>query len=118
MAGQDWSIKIVSSGGTTSFEPDVIGGGPGQPLQAQGGDLVSWNNRTAAAHWPWPADSSYTPLPDKEAEAAGTYLSDKIAPYEPSRPAYLCGAPSSGSTTIYYVCKLHPSEHGTIVVSA
>jgi hypothetical protein len=43
---QVWSIKIVSAGGTVRFDPDVFGIDPGQPLKAQEGDLVSWNNQT------------------------------------------------------------------------
>ncbi|MGH9139815.1 MAG: hypothetical protein ACRD3J_03420 [Thermoanaerobaculia bacterium] len=46
MAGQSWSIDIVPSGNTISLNPDVFGAQPGTPLQAQVGDLVSWNNQT------------------------------------------------------------------------
>ena len=46
MAGQSWSINIVPSGGSISLNPDVFGAAPGSPLQAQVGDLVSWNNQT------------------------------------------------------------------------
>ncbi len=118
MANQDWSIKIIQDGSTVAFEPDVIGGQPGQPLQAQNADLVSWNNRTADTHWPWPADANWNPLPKEQAQQPGTWLSDEIAPWSPSTPAYLCTAPSSGSTTIQYVCYLHQDERGTIIVSA
>ena len=43
---QTWSIKIVQVGNGVRFDPDVFGIQPGQPLKAQEGDLVSWNNRT------------------------------------------------------------------------
>lgn len=43
---QTWSIKIVQVGDGVRFDPDVFGIEPGQPLKAQEGDLVSWNNRT------------------------------------------------------------------------
>jgi hypothetical protein len=43
---QTWSIKIMPVGDEVRFDPDVFGIEPGQPLKAQEGDLVSWNNRT------------------------------------------------------------------------
>jgi hypothetical protein len=43
---QTWSIKIMPVGDGVRFDPDVFGIEPGQPLKAQEGDLVSWNNRT------------------------------------------------------------------------
>jgi len=46
MAGQSWSINIVPSDKGVQFDPDVYGCSPGAPLQAQKGDLVSWNNQT------------------------------------------------------------------------
>ena len=52
MAGQSWSINIVpaSGGSGVQFNPDVFGTAPGSPLQAQKGDLVSWNNQTDNDH--------------------------------------------------------------------
>jgi plastocyanin len=51
MAGQSWSIDIVpASGGGVQFNPDVYGVAAGSPLQAQKGDLVSWNNQTDNDH--------------------------------------------------------------------
>ena len=46
---QTWSIKIVPAGDGVRFDPDVFGIEPGQPLKAQEGDLVSWNNETSAS---------------------------------------------------------------------
>jgi hypothetical protein len=46
---QTWSIKIVPAGDGVRFDPDVFGIEPGQPLKAQAGDLVSWNNETSAS---------------------------------------------------------------------
>ena len=46
MAGQSWCIKIVPSGNTVAFDPDVYGVEPGSPLQASVGDLIAWNNET------------------------------------------------------------------------
>ena len=46
MAGQSWSINVVPSDGGISLNPDVWGVDAGAPLQAEVGDLVSWNNQT------------------------------------------------------------------------
>lgn len=113
MAGQDWSITIVPQGGSFVFQP--------QEQNAENSDLISWNNRTNEEHQPWPASEDWTPLPESEitkGKAGCTYLSDPIEPWESSTPAYLCAAPLTGSKPIYYVCRIHPEEHGTIVVSA
>src|SRR5258708_16451780 len=50
MAGQSWPINIVPASGGVQFNPDVFGVAPGSPLQAQTGDLVSWNNQTDNDH--------------------------------------------------------------------
>lgn len=120
MAGQDWSIMIVSSEGRTQFQPDVPNARPGDPLQAQNGDLISWNNRTARAHQPWAIDP-VTGEPYKtadDAKAAKMYLSDEVPAWQSSSPAF--PTPDKGSTTIDYICKLHEDEDetGQIVVSA
>lgn len=110
MSGQDWSIKIVpaASGSIAEFTPD--------PLQAENADLVSWNNRTAESHWPWPADSAFTPMSEEDATKIENWLSTEIPPWESSTPAYVCPDLEKGCTqkTLYYVCRLHPEEHGTI----
>jgi hypothetical protein len=118
MAFQDWSIMIVSSGGTVQFQPDVPGCKPGQPLQAGNSDLISWNNRTGQNHWPWAIDpSTDEPFPTAQAaKDASLYLSDEVEAWQSSTPAF--PTPSSGSTTINYICKLHPDETGQIDVSA
>jgi plastocyanin len=120
MASQDWSIKIVPSGSSVAFQPDVPGAKPGDPLQAQDADLISWNNRTGASHWPWAIDPT-TGEPFVSVEAAkdaGLYLSDNVPPWESSTDTYVTTAPPSGSTTIDYICKNHPNEKGQIIVSA
>src|SRR5712691_1944625 len=121
MAGQDWSIKIIPSDtGAAAFVPDLRGAQPGTPLQTENADLVSWNNRTAQTHQPWPADAQFQPLAESNVTkgAGGNYLSDPIPPWQPSTPAYQTTAPETGNTTVYYCCKLHPQETGTIVISA
>ena len=120
MAGQDWSIMIIPQGGSATFQPDVPGSKPGQPLQAQDADLVSWNNKTGKNHWPWAIDPT-TQQPFASADAAKSakmYLSDEVPAWQSSSPAYVTAAPTSGSTTINYICKLHDGEKGQIVVSA
>jgi hypothetical protein len=133
----DWSIKIVpaSSGGGAAFQPDVGGAKPGDPLQAQQDDLVSWNNTTQETHQPWQTDSNYQPLSVAWVSAhPDLYMSDPVPADMPSSPAYDVAQPSTflpapyvtnppptaqpnSSWTIYYFCKTHPnrtSERGTI----
>ena len=113
MAGQDWSIRIAPDGDTFAFDPSQ--------QNAENSDMISWNNRTDETHQPWPADSNWEPVPEDQVtkgSAGCSYLSDPIEPWTSSSPAYVCAAPLTGSTTIYYVCRYHPQEHGTIVVSA
>ena len=50
MAGQSWSINITGSAGQVQFTPDIFNAQPGAPLQAQNGDIVSWNNQTNDPH--------------------------------------------------------------------
>jgi plastocyanin len=120
MSGQDWSITIVAlDSGGAAFQPDLMGANPGDPLKAGNADLISWNNRTANTHQPWAADANYQPLPENQIVKGnpGNYLSDPIPPWTPSTPAYLTTAAAT-PTTIYYVCKYHPTEHGQIIVTA
>jgi len=123
MAGQDWSIMIVTKGGSTGFQPDVPGSKFGDPLKTEDADLISWNNRTGKNHWPWAIDPT-TGEPFVNAEAAkdaDLYLSDEVEAWQSSSPAYPTAAPAAGSTTINYICKLHendPTEKGQIIVSA
>jgi hypothetical protein len=109
----DWSIKIV-------LNPNAVADAPGafEPLQASLDDIVSWNDTTGQKHQPWPTDSSYKPL--AVTEDSPLYLSDEIAPfgrsdaYDLIMPATV--DPTTGIGTLYYYCKLHHGEHGTITV--
>lgn len=117
MSGQDWSIKIELPDDTTLavFTPDLLGVDPGDPLQAGIPDLISWNNRTGDPHWPWPLQANGQPYPSAEAaKAAKVYLCDEIPAWESSAPAFATSKPPG---TIKYICKIHPDEHGSIVVS-
>ncbi|HEY0370999.1 MAG TPA: hypothetical protein VGD79_03315 [Thermoanaerobaculia bacterium] len=113
MSGQDWSIKIVpaSSSDLAEFTPN--------PQQAQVSDLLSWNNRTGDKHWPWPTDSDFNLMSEEEAQKTENWLSTEIPPWESSTPAYVCPDMLPGVTqkTLYYACKNHDKEHGTIDVT-
>jgi hypothetical protein len=123
MSGQNWSITITGGSMNTpaSFVPDVYTEGPPQTaLQAQNGDIVSWNNQTQLPHQPWQTDSSY-----KIGSGANTQLCDEVGSFRPSVPGYVPDEDlGSGDTpkpsTIYYACQTHPdlAEHGQIVVIA
>jgi plastocyanin len=110
MAGQSWSIMI--QGCPASFDPDVYGTDPGQPLKAQLGDLVCWNNQTGEAHQIRLTDQDGNPVRE---------LTDNIAKFTSSFPGYVTQqadiSPSTSATgTIYYQCSIHPEEKGQITV--
>lgn len=115
MSGHSWSIKITpsTSGKGAVFMPDS--------LQTGNADSVMWENRTSAAHWPWPLGADGQPLSEADAKVKSLYLSDEIPAWETSNLHYVTSAPNSRSTTINYICRLHPdvqSEKGSIVVDA
>jgi len=120
----DWSIKIVpcSTGEGATFIPDLKGAKEGDPLQCLEDDLVTWNNCTEEEHQPWPADDTYTALPNDQVLPRGgpNYLSDIIPAGDSSRPSYDVAQPASAPPqwTVYYICALHPyaeTERGTII---
>jgi plastocyanin len=108
MAGQTWCITI-NAGSPASFVPDVYSESDTPPtgLQAQVGDLVSWNNQTPEAHQPWLTDANHV--------LQGTAgITDVIAEWETSNPGYILAG--TAPSTIYYRCATHPDldEFGTI----
>jgi hypothetical protein len=120
MSGQDWSINIIPAENSTAAEfiPDLLGAKVNDPLQTGNADIVSWYNQTGDPHQPWPLQANGQPYPDKEAAiAAGVYLADEIPAGRSSSPGYVTTGPASGSTTIDYICKIHPQETGSIVVT-
>lgn len=118
MAGQTWSITIVTGNPCASFVPDVYSEGPPPTsLQAQLNDLISWNNQTKQEHEIWLTDAEYTPQ---------RALTDEIAPYKSSYPGYVpqqadvipATNPPTFPQTVYYACSIHPDERGTITLVA
>ena len=94
------SIKIVKlADGTVSFQPDVSGAQPGQPLGANAGDNITWNNRTDEAHWPVAIDPP-------------GFLTNDIPAGEVSEPIFNIEGP------VKYRCQHHPFEQGSIMVPA
>jgi hypothetical protein len=122
----DWSIKIVPAqnpapDAPAAFQPDLFASKPCDPLRVQDDDIVTWNNTTGDAHWPWQTDQNFVPFSDAKVQADPTLnLSNPIQPGKSSRPSYsvLMPNPAAKSGTIYYCCKYHPKECGTIVVTA
>ena len=114
----DWSIKIIATpGGGAALQPDLVDAKPGDPLEVQEDDLISWNNTTNQQYQPWPTDSNFVPLPDDKVSMANdNYLSDPIPANRSSTPVYDVVMPTSGDT-IYY-CLKNTNVRGTIVVSA
>jgi plastocyanin len=118
MANQNWSITIVA-GSPCTFVPDVYteDGSTPTSLQAQLGDLVSWNNQTHLEHEIWLADENYNPV---------SAITDRISVYGSSTgyvpqqqdvsPATT--TPPPPDQTIYYICNDHQDEHGTITIVA
>ena len=124
----DWSIKIVPAANPTpdapaAFQPDLIGSNPGDPLNVQDDDIVTWNNTTGDAHWPWQTDQNYVPFSDNTVQGDPTLnLSNPVPAGKSSRPSYNVLIPNAASNppsgTIYYCCKYHLQERGMLLVTA
>jgi hypothetical protein len=120
-----WMVNIVAGqnpGDPATFVPQLQQPGPGGALQASKGDIVAYFNATDDAHQPWPTDSNFVPLPDASVPRQSTYyLSDQIAAKHSSRPSWVAFPPTSAMSpdgkTLFYCCKLHPNEHGAIIVT-
>ena len=118
----DWSIKIIPNrsgiaGQPALLVPDLVGAKPGDPLQVQEDDLVSWNNETGQPYQPWPTDDHYNPLPvssvpwpppppppPPQQPPPNLSLSDLIPGNLSSTPAYNVLMPKTGNV-IYYCLK-------------
>ncbi len=105
-----WSINIVQGGGGAEFVPDLDDANPGDLLEADVGDDVSWTNLTDETHQPWETDENYQEfLPDGD-------LCDPISPQDSSRSEY--AIESEGK--VYYRCKVHADrmpERGSIIAT-
>jgi hypothetical protein len=125
------SIRIIRlKNRAVAFQPDIPGSQPGDPLEVDRGEGVTWNNRTNQPHWPWPVDAQGNLLSEADAFARALYLCDRIPagqvsvpicdvnpdfspqppPPEPPQP------PNVPPPTINYVCRLHLAERGRIVI--
>ena len=96
---ESWSIIIEEVGGKVVFRPDLPGAQAGQPLGANNGDNVTWNNRTDEFHHP------------VATEPAGEFLTDDIPAGEVSSPIF------NISKSVTYKCAHHEGEVGSIVVA-
>lgn len=131
----DWSIKIIPNPAAIADKPallvpDLVGAKPGDPLEVQEDDLVSWNNETGQSYQPWLTDQNGNPqtlgatpppAPPPPPWFSAWYLSNMIPKNRSSTPAYDVVMPATGNT-IYY-CLLdqngNPTKvRGQIIVSA
>jgi hypothetical protein len=109
----DWSIKIEEAENKTQFVPDTL------EVSLANNDTVSWGNKsTKRSHQPWPTRQDGTLLTEQEVTGANlrNYLSDEIPPRGSSTPTWVAATSTITDNTIYYCCKLHPEERGTIIV--
>jgi plastocyanin len=104
-----FSIKIRGPAGAATFDPN--------PLSVKPDDDVSWGNCTNDAHHPWPTRENGDLLTDAEVTGSNAqkYLSDEIPGQQSSRPSWIAFKPEV-TTTIFYCCKIHPTERGKIII--
>lgn len=123
------SIKIKQlANGTVAFRPHRPGSKAGDPLVVDRGALVTWNNETEQAHWPWPIDAQGNLLSEEDAKALGFYFTDNVPADKASNPIYSVNPqfspepppppppPTLPPPMITYVCRHHPTEKGCIFV--
>jgi len=139
----DWSIRIVPNpmplaGRPVLLVPDLVGALPGDPLDAQVDDLVSWNNESGQSYQPWPTDQNGNPLavggktpppapppPPQQAPPnppfPALYITNMVPPNRSSTPAYNVVMPKTGNVIFYCLidAKGNPTKvRGQIIVSA
>jgi len=133
----DWSIRIIPNPSQIANQPallvpDLEDAEPGDPLEVQEDDLISWDNETNQPYQPWPTDNQYKPLavggiapppapPAFELPSPALYLSDMIPANLSSQPAYDVVMPTKGN--VIYYCLLDANGNATktcgqIIVSA
>jgi hypothetical protein len=109
----DLNIRIVGAI-PAQFVPQ--GGIPGTPLLVHEGDNVSWGNATQAAHQPWPTKQNGEPLTEAQVKAdPSLFLSDEI-PKKQSSLDWKATPSSVTGKVIFYCCKRHEGEFGSIVI--
>ena len=96
------TINIQGTGKSTSFSP--------QALQATSGWPINWYNQTNQPHQPWQTDKNYQP--QQQSTLAGVIQPGTTSLVYTLNPP----TPGANSWTVYYCCKLHPNERGTIVI--
>ena len=107
------AINYTVSNGVVGLGTNTMTGSA-NPLNVAPGQTLYWSNRTkqGQSHWPWETDSNFNPLPTSN-------LSDQLD-FMQTSSIYTAPTPQgSAPETIYYCCKLHPTNQGeqaTIVV--
>jgi hypothetical protein len=133
----DWSIRIIPNpsqiaGRPVLLVPDLVDALPGDPLQVQEDDLVSWNNETGQPYQPWPTDAlgklrpvggkTPPPAPQPFPQPFPTlFLTNMVRPKRSSSPAYDVVMPQTGNVIFYCLIDANgnPTQvRGQIIVSA
>jgi hypothetical protein len=112
----DFSVDIVSDGGTTTFQPDS--------LNVPAGSLVSWNNQTSVNHTvsaPTQGTAAVPATPTTPAVAASpnyvpAFQTTDTFPGLSTTPEYYI--PSGAPAGAAYPYSLDTGETGTITVVA
>jgi plastocyanin len=107
---QTWSVQINGKP-PASFDPDVFGTNSGQPLKAEIGDLVSWNNRSKEDHQ----------IAVTNPQGTVVFTTEVIKYSLSSFPGYVIQQADASAGTVYYYCTLHlkdkkPTERGMITL--
>jgi hypothetical protein len=111
--------------------PDLVGARPGDPLQAQQFDLISWNNETDRPYQPWPTDEQgnlqalggVTPPPAPPPFSQpypDLLLTNMIPAHLSSTPAYEVAMPKKDNTVYYCLIDANGNVtqvRGQIIVS-
>ena len=133
----DWSIRIIPNpsriaGRPVLLVPDLVDAQPGDPLETQVDDLVSWNNETGQPYQPWPTDQNgnLQPVGGKTPPPAPApiqqnfpplFLTNMVRANRSSTPAYTVVMPQAGNVIFYCLIDANgnPTKvRGQIIVSA